>query len=125
MAVRACGRSNLFDPMNLHRTRLRCGPCHRLDSATRTIRNRQHSVDDLDAGEWIIVHACELSEFAGIVDAREACREIDSMRIAQPCADMGAHAISDLTGLADTCRRNGVAQAPELLDLQAHGIDDA
>src|SRR5262249_22829067 len=98
---------------------------HRLDAAADAIRNGERAVDDLDAGERGVEHSAELAELAGIVDAGERGGEMDRMRVAEPRADMGAETIPDLTGLADARRRERVAQAPELLDLETDGVDDA
>ena len=65
----------------------------RLDAAAEPVRHREHAVDDLDAGERIVVHAAELAELAGIVDARQRGGEMDRVRIAEPRADMGAEPV--------------------------------
>ena len=47
------------------------------------------------------------------------------MGVDQPRAHMGAEPVLDLPGLADARGRQSVAQAAELGDLEAHGIDRA
>src|SRR2546430_974203 len=50
---------------------------------------------------------------------------MDRMRITEPRADMRAEPVFDLAGFADARGGECVAKAPELLNLQAHRIDDA
>ena len=50
---------------------------------------------------------------------------MDRVRVAEPGADMGAEPILDMAGLADARGRERVAQAAELLDLEADRVDDA
>src|SRR5438876_7169467 len=49
---------------------------------------------------------------------------MDRMRIAEPRSNMGAKTIFDLAGFADARGGKRVAQASELLDLEAYCIDD-
>src|SRR5215510_9710966 len=95
----------------------------RLDPAARPGWHRKLAVDDLDAGKRIVEHAAELAELAGIVDARKRGGEMDRMRVAEPGADVRAEAILHVAGLADAGRRECVAQAAELLNLEADCVN--
>src|SRR6266508_3047273 len=112
-------------PLSGRPRKLSLGDVHRLDPAARPIGYRHMAVDDLDAGERVVVHAHELADLAGIVDRRQRGRERNRVGIEEPRPDMGAEPEAHVAGLADARRGERVAQATELGQLQADGIDDA
>src|SRR5262245_15447460 len=88
--------------------------CNGLDAAAGAVRDLELAVDDLDAGERIVVHAGKFTELAGIVDAGQRGGEVDRVRVAEPRANVSAEPVLDLAGLADACGGERVTQAAEL-----------
>ena len=88
------------------------------------MRQIHATVDDFDALERIVQQAVEFTELASVVDARKRCGQMHGRRGEQPASDSRPDTMTNVTGLADACRRNSVPQAAEAGRLEGDGVDD-
>ena len=71
------------------------------------------TVNNIDAFEGIALHALEFAELTGIINPRQADRQLHCMGGEQAGADMGAKPVAHAAGLANAGRRDRIAQATQ------------
>src|SRR5262249_14023633 len=94
-------------------------------AGAKSCRQLECAVRDFEALERIVEQPIELSELAGIGDARQRTGEMQRLCGEKPAADCSAEPVLDMGRLAQACGRQRIAQPAELRDLETHGIDGA